>query len=282
MGVAVLFVMLWMNTEVPGRPKAFAPNEAFFDFISANGRSYYAPAELRGALDKIKPGKNMFAVHPHGMLTAGWTWNMFWNTKLHELAAGSGRIGFLLDEGLRLKMPTFRLMCDWAERKNFYAAAATKKAIKEGMQRGDALAILPGGFQEAVLCQFGKDKVYVKKRQGFVKYCLQGGYRITPVYTFGESDTYWTFTGLLKPRMWLAKNNIPAAAPFGNPLCPVLPRAGVSLITYVGEAIELPQIAEPTTEEINTWHGKYMQGLQDLFEKYKAEAGRPDAKLEIF
>eukprot|EP00440_Ansanella_granifera_P073872 gb/GFBE01080156.1/.p1 GENE.gb/GFBE01080156.1/~~gb/GFBE01080156.1/.p1 ORF type:complete len:380 (+),score=85.79 gb/GFBE01080156.1/:1-1140(+) len=280
-GAILLFLMLASITEVPGRPRQWAPSRAFCRLITKtlDGRKYYRQAELRGALDKIKPGKNLFAVHPHGLLTAGWTWNMFWNFDFHER---TGRIGFLLDEGLRLKAPTFRLMCDWYEGKDRYAGAATKSVIKKAMERGESLALLPGGFQEATICARGKDRVYVKKRQGFIKYCLQGGYRVTPVYSFGESETYMAFTGLLKPRLWLAKQNIPAAAMVGNPLCPLLPLRNVSLLTYVGEPVELPQIAEPTAAEVEKWHGKYMDALKDVFEKHKAEAGYANSSLELW
>jgi len=280
-GAAWLLAMLFSITELPGLRKQWRPSPGFFNFITRTleGRKYYKAAELRGALDEIKPGKNLFAVHPHGILTGGWTWNMFFNSDFHER---TGRIGFLLDEGLRLKAPTFRLLCDWFEGKDRYAAPATKSAIKKAMDRGESLALLPGGFQEATICEPGKERVYVKSRQGFIKYCLQGGYRITPVYSFGETDTYWTFRPLLKFRLSLAKQNIPAAAMFGNPLCPLLPRREAALRTFVGSPLELPLIAEPTKEEVQKYHAKYVEALKEVFDKHKAEAGVPDAVLEIW
>jgi hypothetical protein len=32
--------------------------------------------------------------------------------------------------------------------------------------------------------------VYLKKRTGLFKYALQHGYAMTPIYAFGEKDTY--------------------------------------------------------------------------------------------
>jgi 2-acylglycerol O-acyltransferase 2 len=126
-------------------------------------------------------------VHPHGVLTAGWTWNMFFNKDFHKM---TGKVGFLMDEGLRIKNPTFRLMADWCESDSQWAGSATRSVMLKAMEKGDSsLALLPGGFQEATLCAMGKDRVYIKGRAGFVKYCLMHGYAITPVYTFGESDT---------------------------------------------------------------------------------------------
>jgi len=281
-GLIILFIMLAMITEVPGRPKKWPPSKRFYNLITKtlHGQQYYAPAHLSGALDEIEAGqKNLFAVHPHGLLTAGWTWNMFYNSKFHERC---GKIGFLLDDNLRNTMPTFRLMCDLFEGKDRYAAAASKSGFLKEMAKGGQLALLPGGFQEATIAHLGKDRVWVKSRAGFVKYCLQHGYSITPVYTFGEADTYHTFTWLLGLRLKLAQKNIPAAAMMGNPLCPLLPRRHVPLLTFVGSPLKLPQIAEPSKQDVTEWHHKYMEALQALFEKHKGEAGRPDAVLEIW
>jgi len=281
-GAALLAVMLMPITVGPGRPEAFAPSAAFCRLITEtlNGRKYYARSELIGALHRVKPGsRTLFAVHPHGLLTAGYTWNMFWNLDFHEM---TGRIGFLLDENLRLKSAGFRLMCDWYAGPKRWAGAATKRVMLEAMAKGETLALLPGGFQEATICERGVERVYIKKRAGFVKYCLQHGYAIVPCYTFGESDTYTTFTPLLRPRLALAARNIPAAAMFGNWRCPLLPHAGVELVTCVGDPLQLPCIAEPTKEDVAEWHAKYVAALQQTFDKYKAQANKADAVLEVW
>ena len=36
----------------------------------------------------------------------------------------------------------------------------------------------------------GRERVYVRRRKGFVKLALRYGYTIYPIYTFGESHTY--------------------------------------------------------------------------------------------
>lgn len=281
LGCGMLALMLLMITERPGGPKAWPPSPWFCTLITErlNGASYYATCELRGDLDKITPGRTLYAQHPHGVLTAGFTWTMFWNFAFHER---TGRIGFLLDEGLRLKSPTFRLMCDWFEGPNRWAGAASKSVIKAAMARGESLALIPGGFQEATICAHGVDRVYIRQRLGFIKYCLQEGYAVVPCYTFGESDTYWTFTACLSQRLWLAKHNIPACAMVGHWLCALLPRSGVHLITYLGEPLQLPRIAEPTQADVAAWHGKYVDALKATFEANKKAAGKPDAVLEIW
>ena len=81
------------------------------------------------------------------------------------------------------------------------------------------------------------------------------GRRWQQVYTFGESDTYWTFTGLASVRMWFNKYKIPMAIFFGRWWLPVLPRKDVQLLTYVGEPLVLPKIESPSAADVEYWHG---------------------------
>ena len=122
--------------------------------------------------------------------------------------------------------------------------------------------------------------VVVKNKKGFIKYALRYGYRVHPVYTFGECDTYWTFNKFRRLRTELNKHKIPTVFFWGAPFFPLLPRPDIEIATYVGGAIQFPQLgdAELTSEVVDEWHRKYISALQDLFEKRKAEAGKPRAK----
>jgi 2-acylglycerol O-acyltransferase 2 len=274
-GAAATTFLTWLVTK-----KSAAPSAAFYDLLTKtwNARAYYSKAELRGH-NLLKPGKNFFAVHPHGCLSAGFTFNLFWNSEFTEKV---GPVCFLIDEVLRDKNPLFRFIMDFYVSAKRDCVKADKANIKKKMLAKESLVLITGGFEDATLMQFGKDRIAMKKRKGFIKYCLEQGYQLHPVYTFGESDTYWTFTPLLKFRLWLNTFGIPAVAFFGNPICPILPRTDACLMTFIGPPLALPTIASPTPEEIDTWHAKYIVALQDLFDKHKAEAGKPDATLEIW
>jgi len=39
--------------------------------------------------------------------------------------------------------------------------------------------ILPGGSEEIIITERGKENVFIKNRAGFIKYALQHGYTIT-------------------------------------------------------------------------------------------------------
>jgi len=105
---------------------------------------------------------------------------------------------------------------------------------------------------------------------------------VFPIYTFGESETYASFTPLLKFRLWLNKYDIPGVGFFGEPLMPLMPLRSARIMTYVGAPLELPTLPEPTAAQIDEWHGRYVDALRGVFEGNKKEAGYPDAQLEIW
>ena len=136
--------------------------------------------------------------------------------------------------------------------------------------------------EDATLHTFGKHRTMMSPRKGLVKYALQHGYALTPIYTFGESETYRTFTPLLHFRLWLNRYAIPGVVFCGWWLLPLFPRLESEILTYVGPPLQLPHIPEPTPAQIDEWHAKYVAALEHLFNAHKAEAGQPNAKLEIW
>ena len=105
---------------------------------------------------------------------------------------------------------------------------------------------------------------------------------MTPIYSFGECESYYTFTGFLLQRLALNKWSIPAVVFFGWTLVPLFPRLESEVFTYVGKPLQLPKIPEPSPAEVDEWHAKYLAALRQLFEENKAEAGRPEARLDIY
>eukprot|EP00933_Yihiella_yeosuensis_P042412 TRINITY_DN36988_c0_g1_i2.p1 TRINITY_DN36988_c0_g1~~TRINITY_DN36988_c0_g1_i2.p1 ORF type:complete len:354 (-),score=31.43 TRINITY_DN36988_c0_g1_i2:145-1206(-) len=235
------------------------PRPRLWSFCSRWCRDYYDQAELRGALETIsRDGKSCFAFHPHGVLAAGFTVNGCYNPEFMERA---GRVNWLCDWNLRYMNPGFRWLCDSVRHDVHNIDGADRKSFQKWMAKGENVAFIPGGFQDAVAAQYGKDCTVLKQRKGFIKYLLQYGYR--------------------RFRMKISEYNVPMAAFFGWFLFPMLPRPQSRVLTYVGQPIQLPKIEEPTREDVDKWHGEYCKALQKLFSDYRVEAGFPTAHLEI-
>lgn len=255
----------------------FPMQPSFMKLIQSLGYAkWYKGLELRGAVEDIQKEKSLFGFHPHGILCIGFSLNGCWSKPFLDVAGDSTM--FLVDKVLREDNPIFKVICDL----HGHIGTLSKSTIHKCMSKGTNVAFVPGGFEDATVMCYGKDRTAMRKRQGFIKYALQHGYRVHPIYTFGESDSHYTFTGLLDFRLWLNKFGIPAVVIFGFPWIPVLPRRQAKIQSYVGKALQLPKIENPSKEDVAKWHGAYIDALQKVFEDNKKEVGLPDtARLEI-
>mmetsp|Transcript_30543 Transcript_30543/g.65797 ORF Transcript_30543/g.65797 Transcript_30543/m.65797 type:complete len:363 (-) Transcript_30543:199-1287(-) len=232
--------------------------------------------ELVGALDDIKTEGSMMCFHPHGILSVGFSLNACWNKRFREISPNTR---FMIDKALREDVIFFKLLCD----ANGHVDTLNKKNLLKHMANKTNVAFIPGGFEDATAAEFGVERTVMKKRTGFIKYALQNGVRVHPIYSFGESKTYYTMKSFLDFRMWLNKFGIPAVIMFGFPFCPLLPRPEAQIMTVVGKAIEFPKIETPTSEDVTKWHKTYMDALDKLFEDNKKAAGLPASKkLEVW
>jgi 2-acylglycerol O-acyltransferase 2 len=191
------------------------------------------------------------------------------------------KVHWMIDPSLRQRNPGFRVMADGYLGEDRELVSCDSATFKKHMSLGNTVAFEPGGFLDAVAFEYGKDITVLSDRKAFIKLCLQFGYRVHPCYTFGECDTYTTFTPFRALRMMVARKGVPCLAFFGFPLIPFLPWTSSSILTYIGCGIDFPKIEAPSASEIDQWHSLYQIKLRELFDNYKAEVGKPDAQLEI-
>ena len=143
--------------------------------------------------------------------------------------------------------------------------------------------ILVGGELEQLLGQRGEHTIYIRKRKGFVKLALRFGVDIVPIYVFGETELYATSTFLFDFRWWLSKNFHVAIPLFCGPsvLWPFAPYTDKPLVACVGKPIELKKTAEPTQQEIDEVHEKYIQEIIRVFDANKDELGYAGKELKV-
>ena len=161
------------------------------------------------------------------------------------------------------------------------AGAATAYAI---LARGYSSLIYIGGEKEQILTERGKDIVVVRPRKGFCKLALQHDCPIVPVYAFGESDLYHTFNYLKDFQLWVASTTKLAFPPcWGVFFLPFLPLP-LPVTVVMGEPLP-PRVGkkkggngngkrvEPTREEVEELHARYVKALVKLFDAHKVRQG---------
>lgn len=285
----LLLYFLWMyydwdTCHQGGRSDNFwttlARNNAFWRYFCD-----YFPIKLVKTVD-LNPNKSYFFICvPHGILSTG-IMGSFGTDILgcKKLFPGLEIRPIILDQ--HFKVPLFREYC-----LSLGGCGSSVKSIKyllstspKSPYTGRATLLIVGGASESLESTPGTYRSLIKRRKGFVKLALNYGTTLVPVFSFGETDLYNQICrpeGSTFRRIQNYIRNLIGLAPvifsgrgFFQYSFGLIPKR-LPVTVVVGSPIELPQINEPTTEQVNEYHEKFMKGLVELFEtQKKSEAKR--------
>jgi hypothetical protein len=216
---------------------------------------------------ELKQSNSIFCIHPHGILPLG-----------AGLCIISGKTilsnTYVLGTRIVRYLPVSGIL---ARLLGIYGV--DKGTFEKLMKKDKNILFVPGGFEEATITDDKQDKLFLKKRKGFIKLGLKYGYSIYPMYTFNENKLFYTINGYEKIGMILNKFKIPGCFFYGKYL--VLPRTDIKLYTVVGTPLQLPKIEKPTKDDVGKYHNMYQNLVLDLFNRYKKEYGGSE-NLEIY
>ena len=133
--------------------------------------------------------------------------------------------------------------------------SAEKNNMTRHMKKGDRVAIIPGGYQEATVFEYGKHILYQRNR-GWVKYALQYGYTVVPIYSFGDELSFYNFKWFKDFRLWV--NSFKILLVFFISKFGFLPDPNCEITTIYGKKIPFPTIKEPTSEQVEYYHNLYL------------------------
>lgn len=215
----------------------------------------------------------LFAFHPHGTMA---DFRVILDGQLLDLLPGlDGRIRWL-GASVLFRLPIVREICLWTR-----VVDARRTVADKVLQNGFSIGVVPGGEQEQLRTEYGREEVYLKKRFGFVKLALQFGVPLVPCYVFGCVDLYRTSRFMYGLRNSLVKHlGICLPLCYGRFCLPLTPfKRPVDIV--IGTPLDVGKILEPTKEQVAEAHEKYVRALQELFDANKARFGYGDRKLEI-
>jgi len=205
--------------------------------------------------EELLKQKSLFVVHPHGICGVSFALLQGYCEMLYENSIG-------LVSSVLINLPISGILAKWMG-----ASSVKQKNFEKLMSEDKNICFLPGGFEEATITNTNEDRVYLSERKGFIKSALRYGYNLYPIYTFGENKLYLTCNWFEKIRLLINRLKCPSAIFFG--LFFFIPFYNVRLITVVGPKLTLPQIAEPTNDDVNMYHKLYVENLKALFNRNK-------------
>eukprot|EP00638_Chattonella_subsalsa_P002409 CAMPEP_0117752454 /NCGR_PEP_ID=MMETSP0947-20121206/11616_1 /TAXON_ID=44440 /ORGANISM="Chattonella subsalsa, Strain CCMP2191" /LENGTH=257 /DNA_ID=CAMNT_0005571101 /DNA_START=309 /DNA_END=1082 /DNA_ORIENTATION=+ len=197
----------------------------------------------------------LFAIQPHGTLP-------FVNFSNHiKMTCNGFPIIYTAVANIIYSMPIVKHVFGL-----FGTVKADKKSLSEAL-KNKSVDLYVGGMAELFLSDADApvERLYLSKRKGFIKIAMRTGADVIPIYAFGNTTTLkvvtWPVLGKISRMIGMS-----VTWTYGRFLLPIpMPKKCV----YVrGRPLGLPQIDEPTDEDINKWHAKYLEEVSRLFNKY--------------
>jgi len=242
----------------------------------------YFPIKLVKTVD-LSPQKNyLFCSHPHGVLCYGVIG-----------AIGSEGAGFSdLFPGIQAKLITLEGSFWLPGMRELLlgvgGCSSSKKSLHYLLSRkkGVAPVLMVGGIPE--ISNYDKDKIVlvIKKRKGFVKLALQNGAHLVPVFSFGETEIFYQPKGINSfldkyVASWIGFYPVifSGRGYFQN-WFGIMPRKK-EINVVVGKPISVPKLENPTPQDVEQYHERYISEVEDLYNENKSIYGYQDVKLEI-
>lgn len=276
----VIFVF-WSGCTLQSEYKYGSPWRKFsedfpvFHYMRSYLRLSFGPLPNELVEDEKKEGAQfIFAAFPHGCNSE---FRILMEGMMHEVLPNIHFKLRALAATVLFRIPFVREVGLWTG-----CVDASRKVAERNLAKGNSIFVVPGGEAEQLMTEYGKEKVYLKNRKGFVKLAMRKRVPLVPVYVFGSSDMFYTSRFLHGLRYWLMKNCricIPLCRGLmGSPICP-LPKK-VTVVFGAPLSFEM-EGHDPTEKELDMAHDAFMRELKNLFDKQKASYGYHDREIEI-
>jgi len=216
----------------------------------------------------LNDGPYVLAAHPHGVLSLSVVLSF-----VLRAARGGDALGFDWRVGTVSANTALPIWREVLMAMGF--VNARRESLDHCLRSGTSVVLVPGGAKESLHAQPGRADLVLACRKGFVKLALAHGAPLVPVWCFGENELYHIVhspaaRAFQDALLRLVGFTIPLAVGVGCCLrrsAGLLPRR-VPLNVVVGAPLATPVIAQPTPEQVDEWHGRYVAALRTLYEAH--------------
>ncbi|XP_039225622.1 2-acylglycerol O-acyltransferase 2-A-like [Crotalus tigris] len=267
---AVWWAFDWDTPSKGGRSSHRVQNSVVWRYAKD-----YFPISLVKTAD-LDPSKNyVFGCHPHGILPAGSFINFcteatgfskhFPGLKPHPtMLSMLFRAPFFRDYVMSLGLiPSDKESVSYVLRK------------KEG---GNIVILSVGGAKEALHAHPGAYTLVLENRKGFVRLAIENSTPLVPVFSFGENELYDQIKNPKGSWVRWTQDHLQKIMGFSLPLFYArgifqytfgfLPYRK-PIFTVVGKPIQVEKKHNPSQDEVDELHKRYLEALCILFEEHK-------------
>ena len=212
--------------------------------------------ELRALIAKRSV---LFCVQPHGVFSfggacAGVEWARRWwhPGSIPTAAAASVMVTPIVKHVVGL----------------FGVCDAAAKPLGRRLARGASAVLYIGGIAELFLTSAAEERLFARKRKGFIKLALRAGSEVVPVYLFGNTSVLSVYSSAFLRR--LARSTGITLTWFWGWRGTPVPRPR-KIVGVLGRPLGMPShsIADPTQAQVDEWHERYLAEVRRLFDTYK-------------
>lgn len=215
-----------------------------------------SPSEI---LEIQKQKKIIFAAQPHGVLSYCGLCHGVSSAKQGHSPVPTAAASVVL------KIPVVKHLI------GLYGLVDASKSSLTRCLKKTSVVVYVGGIAELFLASKEEEKLHLKERKGFIKLALTTGSEVIPYYFMGNTGGLKVFRGNFLSLL-SRKLGVSLTWTYGLLGLPIpLPD---KMLTIRGKPLGLPHITEPTNEDIDFWHEKYVAEVIRLFDTYKV--GHPD------
>eukprot|EP00560_Eucampia_antarctica_P003255 CAMPEP_0197840574 /NCGR_PEP_ID=MMETSP1437-20131217/45681_1 /TAXON_ID=49252 ORGANISM="Eucampia antarctica, Strain CCMP1452" /NCGR_SAMPLE_ID=MMETSP1437 /ASSEMBLY_ACC=CAM_ASM_001096 /LENGTH=338 /DNA_ID=CAMNT_0043450205 /DNA_START=103 /DNA_END=1119 /DNA_ORIENTATION=+ len=249
-------LIISLFTPAMGMPSLGEPLKAVLNYFDYEEIHEVSNDDLRKDLKEKK--KFIMACQPHGVIS--FVGICSWASAPQEFRSLKTAVASVL-----LSIPILKNVMGI-----FSLTDASGKNVRRILQKGQGLdgciILYIGGIAELFKSSRKEERLYLKKRKGFIKVALREGVDIIPVYLFGNTSVLTVMkTG---PLAQLSRKFQVSLTYFWGQYNLPIPRPD-KLLYVRGKPLGLPHIPEPTDEDINKWHAKYCDEVSRLFNENK-------------
>lgn len=238
----------------------------------------YFPATLHKTVDLDPKKSYIFGLHPHGIMqTNGFLSFATEATGFSEKFPGL--VPHLVILAGQFQFPVYR---------DYLLTSGMASVSRESFhwicnKPGHCACVVVGGAEEALESKPGCFNLILMKRKGFIKQAIRHGSSLVPVFGFGETDLYEQISN--PEGSWIRSIQVYLMHKVFGFSLPIIKGRGVfnctfgimpyrrPLNTVVGRPIEVTKNENPSQEEIDNLHSRYVEELKILFETNKTKYG---------